>query len=45
MLMFELLKLILSKRGFTCRVMMPGQVIAYPVKGKRQLMVIVDLDE
>lgn len=43
--MIELLKLLTAKNGFTCRVLMPGQVFAYPVKpGKRQIAILIDLD-
>lgn len=44
--MFELMKLLMGKHGFTCRVLLPGQVAAFPVApGKRQVMVLIDLDD
>ena len=42
--MLELLKLMFSKKGFTCRVLPPGSVFASPVT-KKQLVVIIDLEE
>lgn len=44
--MLELLKLLITKKnGFTCRVLLPGQVFAYPVsKQKRQIAILIDID-
>ena len=42
--MLDLIKLMFSKKGFTCRVLTPGSVYASRVE-KRQLVIIVDLDE
>ncbi len=42
--MLDLLKLLFSKKGFSCRVLPPGAVWASKSKG-RQLVVIIDLDE
>ena len=42
--MLEVLKLLFSKKGFTCRVLPPGSVFASKTTG-RQLVVIIDLDE
>mgnify|MGYP005722334833 CR=1 FL=1 len=41
--MVELLKLLFSKKGFSCRVLPPGSVYASKVPNK-QLVVIIDLD-
>lgn len=42
--MWELIKLLLSKNGFCCRVLPPGSIYASKVE-RRQLVVIIDLDE
>ncbi len=42
--MFELLKLMLSRKGFSCKVLPPGAVFASKFT-KRQLVIIIDLDE
>ena len=42
--MLELLKLMFSKKGFSCRVLPPGTVYASKFT-KRQLVIIIDLDE
>ena len=42
--MLELVKLLFSKKGFSCRVLPPGSVFASKFT-KRQLVVIIDLDE
>ena len=42
--MLELLKLLVSKKGFSCRVLPPGSVFASKFT-KRQLVVIIDLDD
>lgn len=42
--MFELIKLLFSKKGFSCRVLPPGAVFASKFT-KRQLVIIIDLDE
>ena len=42
--MLELIKLLFSKKGFSCRVLPPGSVYASKTD-KRQLVVIIDLDE
>ena len=42
--MLELIKLMFSKKGFSCRVLPPGSVFASKFT-KRQLVIIIDLDE
>lgn len=42
--MLELIKLMFSKKGFSCRVLPPGTVYASKFT-KRQLVIIIDLDE
>lgn len=42
--MLDLIKLLFSKKGFTCRVLPPGSVFASKIS-KRQLVIIVDLDD
>lgn len=42
--MLELIKLLFSKKGFTCRILPPGSVYASRTE-KRQLVIIIDLDE
>ena len=42
--MFNLLRLLFSKRGFKCRVVPPGAVYASKC-GSRQLVLVIDLDE
>lgn len=43
-MMLELLKLLFTKKGFTCRVLLPGSVFASPIN-KKKLIIIIDLDE
>ena len=44
--MLELLRLLITKKsGFNCRVLVPGQVFAYPVSAnKRQIAILIDID-
>ena len=42
--MLDLLRLLFTKKGFTCRVLTPGSVYASKVE-RRQVVVIIDLDE
>lgn len=42
--MIELIKLLFSKKGFTCRVLPPGAVFASKTEG-RHLVILIDLDQ
>lgn len=42
--MLDLIKLLFSKKGFTCKVLPPGSVYASNFT-KRQIVIIIDLDE
>ncbi len=42
--MLDLIRFLFWKKGFTCRVLMPGAVYASRTD-KRQIVVIIDLDQ
>lgn len=42
--MFDLLKLLFSKKGFSCRVLPPGAAYASRTD-KRQVVIIIDLEQ